>query len=302
MESTWPLPAPHCTHDRSSDVRILLGNEIPGVGPPPGAATTSGGALIHQLQDGSHFVRWPDLFEFLISPEGRLILGRPLVGVAYEAFSTYLLGQVMSFALLKQGLEPLHATVVVRDGRGTALLGDSGYGKSSLAAASLAVGYRILTDDLLVVREHAGRMLGYPGPPRLKLFPEMARRFLPGPPATPMNPSTRKLVVPLRKEQYWNRPASLERIYAIASPRARARSIRVRRLSRRQAFLTLTRNTFNAAVSAPQRLERQFRMAARLAAIVPVSVVRYPRSLDALRKVRDVVLADSRVASVAPRA
>src|SRR5204863_102769 len=99
-------------------------------------------------------------------------------GASAESFQVYLLGQALSFALVKQGLEPLHATVVVVDGQGVAFLGDNGYGKSSLAACFLEGGYRLLTDDLLLLKASGGDVLAYPGPPRIKLFPEVARRFL----------------------------------------------------------------------------------------------------------------------------
>ena len=50
-----------------------------------------------------------------------------------------------------------------------AFLGDSGFGKSSLAAYLLSAGDRLVTDDLLLLQESEG-FLAYPGPPRIKLF------------------------------------------------------------------------------------------------------------------------------------
>ena len=89
-----------------------------------------------------------------------------------------MLGQALSFALVKQRFEPLHATVVVVDDQAVAFLGDNASGKSSLAACFLEAGYRLLTDDLLMLQESSNRVLAYPGPPRLKLFPKIASRFL----------------------------------------------------------------------------------------------------------------------------
>ena len=91
-----------------------------------------------------------------------------------ESFQVYLLGQALSFALLKLGFEPLHATAVVVDGRAVALLGESGSGKSTLAAAFVDAGFQMLTDDVLMVHECRGEAMAYPGPARLKLFPKVA--------------------------------------------------------------------------------------------------------------------------------
>src|SRR5206468_10962716 len=99
-----------------------------------------------------------------ISADGCFIAGRFFRENSIEAFRTYLLGQVISYALLKQGIEPLHATVPVIDGMAVALLGNSGYGKSTMGAAFLQVGARLLTDDLLVLRKQGDNWIAHPGP------------------------------------------------------------------------------------------------------------------------------------------
>src|SRR5439155_7703631 len=134
--------------------------------------------------------------------------------------------------------EPLHATVLVVGGGAVALLGDSGYGKSSLAAAFVQVGARLLTDDLLVVKEQGDGWIAYPGPARIKLFPEVAQVFL-GNQATgtPMNPSTDKLIVPLGLDKLARNPVPLKAIYLLPPPATRSCSddVRMRRRDPRQA-------------------------------------------------------------------
>src|SRR5258707_5304125 len=88
-----------------------------------------------RLSDGSTYVRWEDLFHFLIPANGQRIVYGRLGEASAESIQTYLLGQVLSYALTKQGHEPLHATVVVIEGRAIGFLGESGMGKSTLAAA-----------------------------------------------------------------------------------------------------------------------------------------------------------------------
>ena len=109
------------------------------------------------LPDGSDYLRWTGLFEFLVSPDGRRIAYHALKHASQETFQTYLVSQALSFALIKQGLEPLHATVVVIGEQAVALLGTCGLGKSSLGTAFLQIGCRLLTDDLLVTSRTPGR-------------------------------------------------------------------------------------------------------------------------------------------------
>ena len=51
--------------------------------------------------------------EFLIAPDGCRITGRQDDGAHEESFRVYLLGQALSYALVKQRLEPIHATAIV---------------------------------------------------------------------------------------------------------------------------------------------------------------------------------------------
>lgn len=246
------------------------------------------------LADGRVYLQWPDRFEFLISSDGSEIAGRQLSQGVPEGFHTYLLGQALSFALIRHGLDPLHATVVTVGGRGAAFLGESGYGKSSLAAAFLAAGHRLLTDDLLVLTDGQPELAAHPGPPRLKLYPSSARRLLPGVRGRRMMRSTPKLLFPLGSAQVAGGPATLRAMYILVPPRPDGPPTRVaiRRLSGRQACLAMIRNTFNSSVLTPDRLARQFALSVRLATSVPVKAITYPRSFRVLPTVRDAILED----------
>src|SRR5262249_11444420 len=96
------------------------------------------------------------------------------------SFEAYLVNFALSGALLQQGEEPLHATVVDFGDRAIGLLGNSGAGKSTLAAFLIAQGGTLVTDDILRVTFASEVILAQPGPNRLKLFDEPAKRYLPG--------------------------------------------------------------------------------------------------------------------------
>lgn len=246
-------------------------------------------------RDGSSYVRWEGVGEFLISADGGRIASRQFDEADAESFQVYLLGQALSFALVKKGFEPLHATTVVVNGEAVVLLGNSGFGKSSLAACFLAAGHSVLTDDLLVLQSSGNGFLAHPGPPRIKLFPKLARRFL-GHAANgvAMNSGTRKLILPLEPAHSCAVPVPLRAIYALISPRevSRKQPIGIAALSPREGFMGLVQNTFNSRIVHSARLERQFRQTARVVTAMPVKRVSYPRVLGQLPAVRDAILAD----------
>ena len=245
--------------------------------------------------DGSTYVRWETVGEFLVAADGRSIVCRSIEGCSPESFQVYMLGQALSFALVKQGFEPLHAAVVVVGDQAVAFLGQSGFGKSSLAACFLQAGYRLLTDDLLLLQHEHDRVLAYPGPPRIKLFAKTAGRFLDDTAHTvPMNGDTTKRVLRVEAHRRWTVPAELTAIYSLAAPRDACRSERVSSevLARREGFVELVKATFNRRVVSPERLARQFDVMTRIADLVPVRRLAYPRTIDRLQEVRDLVLAD----------
>jgi hypothetical protein len=298
VRSQWPLPCPHEATSSFADVELFKGDcaffskALREAGIQPDVA---GWSYYAQFQDGTEYVRWNELFEFMISANGHRIAGRPLAAASLVAFQTYLLGQVISYAVIKLGFEPLHATVVVIDGGAVGFLGHSGYGKSSLGAAFLEVGFSVLTDDLLVLREEGKEFLAYPGTPRIKLFPEVAQMFLGGwLTAPPMNPYTDKLVIPLDPKRSSKEARPLKAFYVLPRPSARPRGnrIRIRRRPQQKACVDVISNTFNTHITRPERLAQQFDLASRLAAGVPVKSLSYPRDLARLREVVKAVCAD----------
>lgn len=247
-----------------------------------------------RMPDGWDYVRWPKLFEFLVAPDGKRILARQLASTPFETLQTYLLGQILSFALLRLGIETLHGTTVALNGKAVAFLGDCGYGKSTLAAAFLREGFSLLTDDLLVIKRCGTRQVAYPGSPRLKLMPRTACSLLGVAARTaPINPFTSKQIIPLGARRMAESPLPLQAMYALTPPRTRrSRRVVIRRLNGRQTWQALTANTFNLAVREPNRLAQQFTWAHALARQVPVNSLSYPRSLRMLPQVVERVIRD----------
>jgi hypothetical protein len=247
------------------------------------------------LPDGAAYVCWGAVGEFIVSSNGRRILCRRFPEASRESFQVYLLGHALSFALVQQQLEPLHATAVVVDGRAVAFVGSSGFGKSSVAARFLSAGYPIVTDDLLVLQPSGSAVFAHPGPPRIKLFPKVAARFLAGVPAgTAMNGGTEKLVLPIADALACRTPVPMAAIYVLAAPRdaCRVASTRIEPLSTKDAFVELLKATFNRRLVTPGRLAHQFDLLSRIAAAVPIRKLSYRRSFDQLERLPDLVAAD----------
>jgi hypothetical protein len=248
-----------------------------------------------RFPDGTTYLRWARLFEFLISPDGRTIEYHRLREATNASLTTYLLGQALSFSLLSFGYEPLHATAVVVNGDAIAFLGDCGYGKSTLGAAFVARGFPLLTDDVLSLEKRSGRWIAHAGPARLKLFPSVAQRVLCRSGGRTLNMGTSKLVLSLGRGESTAQSVPLRALYVLPDP-ARARPhrgpIRISAVEGQRAFMAVTRAAFNLIQVDRERLARQFVMAARLAVDVPIGRLSYPRRLTSIGAVCEAVLAD----------
>jgi hypothetical protein len=303
--SEIPLPLPEDPEDALAEVELCTASADWFVCVTRGAEvleSSSSWFEYSSLQDGSSYARWEGVGEFLVPAHGKTIVCRQFDIATAESFYVYLLGQALSFALVKQGLEPLHATSIVVEGKAVLFLGDSGFGKSTLAACFLTTGHRILNDDLLILKKTSGSILAYPGPARIKLFPNVALKYMgKADSGVPMNSFTRKLIVPLRCDQAHATTIPLRAIYSLAAcyDAHDNDTIRIEALSPREAFLELLKNTFNYRILDTERLERQFSEMGHVASVAPVRKVFYPRVIERLPAVCKALLCDLRQEEVA---
>ncbi len=94
---------------------------------------------------------------------------------ARRDMETLLQGAVAGVVLHQRGVLALHASCVAEQGRAVAISGASGQGKSTLAAALAAQGLSLLSDDVTRIDTTAVTMLAFPGPSRVRLWPDAAK-------------------------------------------------------------------------------------------------------------------------------
>jgi hypothetical protein len=296
VDSPWSLAWPAAEVDEPPDLVVCHAGASAFTDVDPtvrDSAANEWDLLHHRLDDGRQYLRWGSQFEFLVGVGGTRVLGRPLRRARLEAFRTYLFSQVLSFALIECGEEPLHVSAVAVGDRAIGLMGQPGAGKSTLAAEFLREGAGLLTDDLLVIQRHEGHLNAQPGPPRIKLFPEVAHRVLPGmADGVPVSSITPKSIIRLRREQWRSEASPLAALYVLRPGGGRTGRVSIRTPTPRTAFLELTRNTFNPLPAGPERLRRQLELASTVANEVPVRSVTYPRDIDRLAAVRSAILRD----------
>jgi hypothetical protein len=296
VRSEWPLRGLPTASGSDVDVEIRRGSPafLRTAASEAGPRMWDDGWFRHGfLGDGSVYLCWRGLFEFVISSDGHTIRGRLLPAGTLEAFQVYLLGQALSFSLIRLGFEPLHVTAVAFDEGTVAFTGEPGLGKSTLAAACLAGGARLVTDDVAVIVPGSDPPLVHPGPRRIKLFPKVANRLVPDlSPEAQLNDLTPKLILSVPGALVVHSPTPLSLLYDLR--RTTAQQVTSRALTPRAAFLAITRAAFNVMLTDAHRRENQVRFAADLVGRLPIRSLTYRRDIRAIGQAVERVRADIR--------
>lgn len=240
------------------------------------------------MADGGVYIWVKDVLETIVTPDGHVATCRWMDGVDQRAFEANLLNFVISVSLTLLGEEPLHATVVGIGRHTVGLLGPSGAGKSTLAARLIAQGGDLVTDDMLRLELGADGARVHAGPYRLKLMPETAQRLLPQAAGRGhFNEETEKLLVQPSEALPDRGHRRLDALFWLGKPGEITPDApaTARRLGGIELARALISSAMNIRYHAPDRLERQMRFAEKLAQVLPVYALEYPRSFAVLDQV-----------------
>lgn len=156
------------------DVDICWGEDINDSRPPPPgeviAAYETGKNIWYTATaaESGYRIRFRDCGEFLISEDLSEVRVRRDPWGRTELLPILMAGTVSAFLLSMRGDTVLHASAVAIDGSAIAFVGQSGRGKSTVAALMCVDGAELVTDDVLVV-EDGTPVMCIGGAPELRL-------------------------------------------------------------------------------------------------------------------------------------
>ena len=247
-------------------------------------------ARIHRTRSG-YLVRFPGWADFAISSDGSRVTSRPVQGLPDGTIEHIYRNQVVPLALSRAGHLVIHASAV-ENGRGAvAFVGESGRGKSTLAAAFAARGHAFLCDDGLLLEARGERVWAVPGPDSLRLWPDSCRALLPGRRAEPAPYSAKRHLRAGTALTHRATSLPLHRIYFIGAPAAR---VSIRALPPSVALIELVRHSFVIDVGDEGLLASQFAGLARIARDAACFRLDFPRRFAALEATRRAIARHAR--------
>jgi hypothetical protein len=203
---------------------------------------------------------------------------------------TYAVGPALAVLLHLRRLLVLHSSTVEIGGRAVAFAGDSGSGKSTLAFALGQRGYRILSDDVLVLKKTRDRWEALSGPCAPKLWPDMARLLGAGSSQFERihSRTTKRMAKPSREVASCARPLDCIYMLSVGS------SLQIEKLQSRAQFWNLVRNAYCRILANPNDAMFYLEQCGQLVRDVPVRQLYRTRSPDGINDLVELIERDQR--------
>ena len=240
--------------------------------------------------DSGYLLRFPNLADFEVTPNGFSVVARPVPGTSAGTVEHLYLNQVLPLALSRQGQLVLHASAVELGTLGVAFIGESGRGKSTLAASFATTGARFLTDDGLRLHWTDGICYITPSHPSVRLWEdsEHAVIFHHVTQAPSVDYTAKVRLLAGDHIAFCAEIRPLERVYFLGD--GSAPTLAIKTMAPVEALMALVKNSFLLDIEEQQLLAWHFDEMVRLAALPIFFHLDYPRRFEDLPQIRAAII------------
>ena len=292
LNSELDFPELSAVEGETADWTLEIGRSTRSeLGEPLGEDVVYGDCRVrcYRAPDAGFSLEYDDTGRFDISPDGRRIVWVRPESVVEDAARADVASRVLSLAMHAAGTFTLHASAVSLHGAGLAFVAPKYHGKSTLAAALVQHGAKLLTDDTLPVRLDPVPLL-LPGVQQLRLWGDAAARISGAEPADP----SRKVVMTELVEQRVEAAAVPFTAAYVLVPIARDDAneiVRRERLPAVAGTMALVQHARLAPLFRRREAGTLFTQAAAVADRVPVYALFVQRHLERLDDVVEQIVA-----------
>lgn len=259
--------------------------------------TEDGQVCISRAQyDAGYVLRFPELSDFVVPFSNHSIEYYADITTPPESIRHLLLDQVIPRVLGQQGRLVLHAsaTVLQGDDEAIAFVGDSGWGKSTIASSFLEDGARLLTDDCLLIEICDDHVFCIPNYYGVRLFDDSAKAIFADKQHTQVSHySTKKR---LRMDHHYgderSAPIKLAGIFLLDDPAKNtgSKQIEVKPITGAADFIKLVGQIFSIDASERSLYETLFKKVGNIVSHgIPIYQLDYPRDYTILSSVQKCV-------------
>lgn len=244
-------------------------------------------ASLHRAR-GAFEIHFKRMARFRVSQDLSIVRCAPCASLSAATIRHLFLDQVMPIVLSLAGDDVLHASAVETGGNAVAFVGESGAGKSTVAAALGRAGCRILSDDCLVIRRRGDGCHASAPYRSLRLWEDSAAALKLGR-GEPGHRAGKRRFSAAERLSFTGGPLPLGAVCVLHRTDSTACAT-LARLPASEAVVTLLKSRFRFDVEERSVLEREFRFLSHLVATVPCFRVTFPDSLDELPSLHQIII------------
>ncbi|MGN6398630.1 MAG: hypothetical protein ACTHMI_23880 [Mucilaginibacter sp.] len=205
---------------------------------------------------------------------------------------SFFVGVISGCIMRLKGLLCLHGSVVNIDGEAVVLVGKKKSGKSTTAKAFANLGFKVLSDDIAVIKFIDGDFFVEPGYPKVRLRPQPLTVFYPDIAYEFVSVySHRDSKYSDLGESFWGTPLKLGAIYLLDEDND-ADGIPFVKPTSAERLVYLHSNTFASYVLSPPEQKKEFELLGRLAVETPVKHLHFSRNVKLVYQQCEVILSD----------
>jgi hypothetical protein len=244
---------------------------------------------LFRVQSG-YLLRFPGLADFTISVAGLAVSCCPLPDVDEQTIRHLHLNHVLPLVLSRTGNLVFHGSAIEAGEWAIAFMGESGRGKSTLAASFAVNGHRVLADDGIVIQERERAFEVLPSPPSIRLWDDSQSAILhphavPGP---SLSYTAKARFLADDVVRFCDGARGLRRIYVLGSDVPGR--VAITAITPRDALIELVTHSFLLDVHVTGLLAAHFDLLTRMVRQPVCFRLDYPRRFDALPEVRAAIL------------
>lgn len=236
---------------------------------------------VRSLSDGRMAMLWDDGFVLLVAQDGKSVEYSAEDERSCEHLYPYVIDFSVSAALLLQGEETLHGTVLEFESRTVGLIGPSCVGKSTLAAFLVSRGAELVTDDIMRLVFGPEGTLVFRGPDHLKLFRDARGTYLPDAPSYGLfHPNSDKELIRVVRAASRRKTSRLDLLVYLDCQQEASSRVGFEEVAKLDKFQLLAPSTMDTRFNRKGRYERHFAFVTEVARKLPLYRLTYVRSAE----------------------
>lgn len=227
---------------------------------------------------GCYLLRAPEQCDFHLDPTAGTIAVDACGELAASTLEHLLIDQALPRLLAHQGHLMVHASLAHTTNGAALFLGQSGWGKSTLAGLLHRRGITALCDDCVLLEAHQGQVWATPAYPGLRLYEDSIEEVFATPqslaPVADYSRKQRVIGLPLPTELL--APQRLVAVYLLSDPRLANEVMSIEPLTSAAACMALIEHSFKLDPTARPQTVEHLRKAGSVTKAIPAFALRYP--------------------------